>query len=90
LVKGRKDVVAETGREEARSREARNGRREQADLTETEADPATRMDSITVKSGSSGSHVKLPGGATPIGSEIGEIDATREVGGQIDKKDEAR
>jgi hypothetical protein len=34
--------------------------------------------------------VKLPGGATPIGSEIGEIDATREVGGQIDEKDEAR
>ncbi len=80
MVKIGEDMVAETGREEARSREARNRRRKQANLTETEADPTTRMDSIAAKSRSSGSHVNLPGRATPIGSEIGEIDATREVG----------
>ncbi len=90
MVKIRKDMVTETGGEEARSGEAGHRRGEQANLTETKADPTTRMNSVAIKSRSSGSHVKLPGGATPIGSEIGEIDATREVGGQIDKKDEAR
>ena len=81
LVESRKDVVAKTGREKAGSRETGHRRREQANLTETEADPATRMDSVTVKSRSSGSHVKLPGQATPTGSEVRKIGATREVGG---------
>ncbi len=83
-------MVTETGGEEARSGEAGHRRWEQADLTETEADPTTRMNSVAVKSRSSGSHVKLPVQATPTGSEVREIGATREVGGQIDEEDEAR
>jgi hypothetical protein len=65
LVKIRKDMVAETGGEEARSGEAGHRRWEQANLMETEADPTTRMDSVAVKSRSSGSHVKPPGVAAP-------------------------
>jgi hypothetical protein len=86
LVKIRKDMVTKTGGEEARSGEAGHRRWEQADLTETEADPTTRMNSVAVKSRSSGSHVKLPGVAAPIGGKIREIGTTREIGGKVDEE----
>ena len=43
-----KDMVAKTGLERVRSREAWSRWWEKADLTKTETDPATRVDSVVI------------------------------------------
>jgi hypothetical protein len=61
LIEVSKDMVAKARREEAGSWETGNRGWEQADLTETHANPATRMDCIIVEGRRGWAHVKAPG-----------------------------
>jgi hypothetical protein len=58
-------------------------------LAKAEADPATRVDSVVVKSRGGGAHVELPRIAAPSQSKSREISAASEVGRKCDGKDEA-
>ena len=90
MIKSRKDMVAKTGREEARSGETGHRRRKQPNLAKAEANPTTRMNGIPAKSRSSRSQVESPRVAAPSQSESREIGTAIEVGREIDGKDEAR
>jgi hypothetical protein len=48
LIESRKDMVANTGSERVRSREAWSRWWEKADLAKAETDPATRVDSVVI------------------------------------------
>lgn len=63
-------MVAETGRERAGIRKAWYRRWEEADLTESKADPTTGVDGVGVESRSSRAHLELPGILTPMQSKI--------------------
>jgi hypothetical protein len=83
LIKVREDMVAKTGRERARRREAGNRRWEESNLTKAKTDPTTRVDGVPVKCRSSWSHVEPPRVTTPIQSESREINAACKIGGKI-------
>ena len=83
-------MVAKTGRQRARRWKAGCRRWKEADLTESKADPTTRVDSVGAKSRSCRAHVELPGILTPMQSKIREGCAAGKVGFQVNNQNKAR
>ena len=83
-------MIAKRRREKAGRRKAGDRWWKKSDLAETHADPATRVDSVVVKSRRCWAHVEAPWIGTESQRKVRKSCATVEVGGESNKNNEAR